>query len=172
MNLPLKDIELLPDINWQQDHRRFLQANYAKHPYFNEVMPGIEFLFTKSYSTLGEVLGDVTNVIFRLFDIKTRLLMQSNMDYDRTAKKGDVVIALVESAGGDIYLSGQGAKAYQDEQDFLNRNIQLIYQDFKHPVYNQRNTGCAAENFIAGMATLDLLFNEGIEQSKKILYGL
>ena len=49
------------------------------------------------------------------------------------------------------------------EQDFLSANIQLIWQDFVHPVYPQLHG-----EFIPNLSILDLLFNCG-PQSLAIL---
>ncbi len=171
-DISLKDIELLPVVKWQNEHRKFLQANYAKHPYYNEVMGYVEPIFTNEYNTLGEVLKDVTEIVWRLFDIKTALVYQHELEYDKAARKGDLVIELVKAVKGNIYLSGQGAKAYQDEADFERNNIRLVYQQFKHPEYTQLNTGGNPGNFKAGISCLDLLFNEGFDVSRKILNGI
>ncbi|RXJ86225.1 WbqC family protein [Arcobacter sp. CECT 8985] len=44
------------------------------------------------------------------------------------------------------------------------KNIDIVYQYYKHPIYNQ-----VGENFIYQLGILDLLFNEGLESSKEIM---
>lgn len=171
-DISLKDIELLSIVKWQNDHQKFLQANYAKHPFYKEVMEYIAPVFSKEYHTLGEVLTDVTETVWRMFDIRTLLVYQHSMNYNKEAKKGELVVELVKAVNGDTYLSGQGAKAYADEADFEKNNITLVYQQFTHPKYKQLNTGGVTDKFIAGISCLDLLFNVGLEESRGILYGI
>lgn len=171
-DISLKDIELLSIVKWQSDHQKFLQANYAKHPFYKEVMEYVTPIFTKEYNTLGEVLTYVTDTVWRMLDIPTKLIFQHSMEYNKGAKKGELVIELVKAVKGDTYLSGQGAKAYADEADFEKNHIELVYQEFKHPKYYQLNTGGQPDRFIAGISCLDLLFNVGLEESRRIIYGV
>ncbi len=168
----LKDIELLPTVKWQLEHQKFLQHNYGKHPFYQEVIAYIEPIYSKEYNTLGDVLKDVTESVWQMFDISTKLIYQDKLSYDRDAKKGKLVIDLVKAVGGDTYLSGQGAKVYTDEDDFTENKIKLLYQQFAHPKYAQLNTGNNHETFKPGISCLDLLFNIGIEKAKHKLYEL
>ena len=92
------------------------------------------------------------------------------MDHDPNAMKGDLVLALIKASGCDTYLSGTGAKAYMDDSEFEKAGIKLIYQEFKHPTYIQKNAG--ADGFVPGMSTLDLLFNVGIDGSRELLKSI
>lgn len=171
-DLPMKDIEILKDVAWQQTHKGFLETNYSAHPHFREVMAEVGHIFTTPYETLGEVLDDVVLTTLRLMGVETKVIRQSEMDYDRAAKKGDLVLTLVEGAGGSVYLSGQGAKAYMDDDSFRQKGIDVQYQQFSHPYYTQKNTGRNPETFKKGIATLDLLFNEGAEESARLLESI
>lgn len=168
----LKNIELRMDFNWQEEHLRFLNANYSKHPFYNEVMEHIAPVFNKSYKILGEVLSDVVSITLDMFEVKTKVINQSEMNYNTAAKKGDLVLALIEACGGKTYLSGHGAKDYMADDVFAEKGIKLVYQQFTHPHYTQLNTGNDPVKFIPGIASLDLLFNVGIEESRKILHGV
>jgi len=63
--------------------------------------------------------------------------------------------------GAETYVSGAGAKAYNDPQIFNNANVNLQYSAFEHPVYRQE-----FGEFIPGLSILDVLFNEGLEKTR------
>ena len=70
--------------------------------------------------------------------------------------KAELIEAICCSVGADTYLSGTGARDYNDEDSFAARGVEIAYTEFQHPVYPQ-----VAEPFVAGLSILDLLFNCG-----------
>jgi len=64
---------------------------------------------------------------------------------------------------GNTYLSGQGAKKYNDENLFSENNIAIEYLEFIHPVYPQQ-----WDDFIPNLSIIDLLFNVG-DKAKEYL---
>lgn len=170
-DLPLKDILLNSDMPWQTDHLNFIRNNYNKHPYYKEVLEQVMPVFEKKYSTLGEVLTDVTMLCAEMFGLQAKILLQSELPYDKEAKKSDLMLNLSKLSGCDTYMSGQGAKEYMQDDVFANEGISVIYQEFSHPKYKQMSTG-SEENFMPGMGCLDLLFNVGVDQSKEFINGI
>lgn len=171
-DLGMKNIALHAETDWQKEHLAFIKNNYIKHPYYKEVMSFIEPVFTKHYSTLGDVLYDVTMIVASVFDIKTKIVRQDNIVHDINAQKSELMLSLCKGVGATTYLSGQGAKAYMDDTLFENEGISVTYQQFTHPYYKQLSTGSTPDKFIQGICCLDLLFNVGVEESRRILYGI
>jgi hypothetical protein len=99
-----------------------------------------------------------------MFDIATKVIFQSAMCYDRNLKRSDLVVALVRATGANCYLSGTGARSYLNESAFTG-DLSLQYNTFRHPIYPQKGVS----PFIPGLACLDILFNIGITESKKLL---
>lgn len=172
LDLPLKDIAIREDIKWQKEHLNFFKGNYSNHPYYHEVMSMITPVYEKKYAALGDVLMDVVEISLELFNIRTKVVRQSQIEYDADAKKNDLVLSLVKSVGGTTYLSGQGAKSYMDDESFRKNGIEVEYQEFAHPYYKQKNTGLKPDTFKKGIAALDLLFNEGAEESARLLASI
>lgn len=164
----LKDIELSEEENWQDKHRQFLLFNYKKHPYHEEIMQSISFFFEKPYKTLGEVLHDAVQISMDLFGIKTKIVLQSSLEYDRSQKKSDLILELIKSTKANMYLSGQGAKEYMVLDDYAANNIEVRFQDFVHPQYWQLQQK-KGDEFKPGLASLDVLFNTGTDAASKLL---
>jgi hypothetical protein len=157
-------LEITNAEDWQIKHLNFIQNSYKKHPHYKEIMDQVEFLFHKDYERLVDIVIDSMNISMKIFGIETKTLLQSDMDYDRETKKGDLVMELIKAAGADCYLSGTGAQAYLDETQF-GHGIELKYNVFKHPVYPQKNS----TEFIPGLACLDILFNLGSAGARNLL---
>jgi hypothetical protein len=57
-----------------------------------------------------------------------------------------------------------GARAYFDPAPFAQAGMEVIWQEFSHPVYSQQ-----FGEFLPYLSTLDVLMNHGAEESRKIL---
>jgi hypothetical protein len=136
-------IRRLQDNVWQ---------NYRHCRYFDDVWDTFYFTLHEPYRFLVEY----TTKIIR--DIAKRLLLKTTIDvapYTRL-KRDERIFRLCELYGADTYLSGHGAAAYHDPNEFAVRGIKLIYTDYKPPVYPQR-----FGPFIENLSVLDWLFNMG-----------
>jgi hypothetical protein len=162
------ELKINKNINWQEQHLNFIVENYKKHPFYNEIIFEIKPFYLKEYDFLIDFLLDNIKLILQLFNIKTEVVLQSNLDYNRASKKNELILELVKSVKSDHYFSGQGAKSYLKEDDFKTQNIQISYQNFEHPIYEQKNS----KEFCFGMNCSDILFNLGIEKSQSILKNL
>jgi hypothetical protein len=68
--------------------------------------------------------------------------------------KNQRLIELIKQIDGDIYLSGNGARQYNDEVAYNSNGIQLTYTTFKPMEYPQLHG-----NFIPGLSILDAMMN-------------
>ena len=153
------------DKKWQKKHNGFMISNYKKHPFFDEVYPLVEKVYTKKYEFLIDILLDSMSVSHDIFDINPKIVLASELEVNADLVKDDLVIALLEKCQANMYISGTGAKSYQDENKFIEKNIGLSYQSFAHPSYNQKN----ASTFEIGLSALDVAFNLGIDNARKVL---
>ena len=154
----------ISDNGWQKKHARYLVDIYKKYPYFDDIYPNIDFIFQKDYKYLIDILHDTMQVTINLLDIDVDFRLQSDLEYNKNSKKSDLILELLSTIDKNsiTYLSGAGAKDYQDNKDFEERNIELAYQNFKHPTYSQfRNK----QEFISGLSSVDMMFNIGKEKS-------
>lgn len=163
LHRPFKDLEIT-DYQWRVKHFDFIRNTYRKHPFANEVLPRVESFYSHDYPLLIDAVVASMVLAFEMFDIAAKVVFQSAMGYDRALRRGDLVVALVKAAGADCYLSGTGAQAYLDESAFTG-DLSLRYNTFRHPSYPQKGVA----HFLPGLACLDMLFNVGITESRKLL---
>ncbi len=159
------DLEITQQ-DWQGMHLNILKSYYGKHPYFTEILHHIEPIFQKSYTLLVDPAVDSMKISMQILEIPTKIIYQHELEYDREAKKNDLVLSLVKSTGADIYLAGTGSKNYMQLDTFLAQGIHVQFNHFVHPVYQQRKM----EKFEQGISCLDLLFNMGIKRSREIFW--
>jgi hypothetical protein len=151
---------------WRSRHLAFIRNSYGKHPFAAELMPKLEAFFAADYRRLADAVLASMRLSFDLFGIGTRMILQGEMQYDRSLKRGDLVVALARAAGARCYLSGAGARQYLDESAF-HGDLTLRYNAFEHPRYPQKNL----PQFLPGLACLDALFNVGVDGARALLDG-
>jgi len=151
----IKDATIHNDLPWYARHWGSLQTCYGRSPYWNKY----KHLFYPIYEDPGESLAELNlrliNVIREILEIKTPIIRSSEIP-GIEGKKGDRNISLCKQCKADVFLSGNGARAYNDEQEFARNNIRLVYQEFNHPVYPQM-----WGDFIPNLSAVDLIFNCG-----------
>jgi hypothetical protein len=157
----IKDI-FLSESNWRRDNLNLVHNSYSKAPFFDEVMSYINDLYRFECKRLMEFNLKSSEVLMKLFGIKIKTEMAS--DLDPVGKSNALLVDILKRVKADKYLSGVGARAYYDPVPFAAAGIEVIWQDFKHPVYPQLHG-----DFIPYLSSIDLLFNCGIAKSREIL---
>ena len=140
-----------------------LQQYYKKSKYYKDVIEFIEELMLFKDNNLRDYNINAIKAICNKLGIKRDSVLQSSLH--TTKAKEDLIIEITKKVGGDVYLSGNGAKKYQKEENFLNQGIELVYQNFTPKSYEQ----IGAKEFIAGLSILDSLFNVGFEGTKELI---
>ncbi len=163
-NTAINQVELSTEINWKEKNLQLLDINYKNAPFYREIIPIVEKLYSESCERLAEFNLKSIEMLMELLDIKIPWMLSSNMDPQ--GSKNELLVDLLQKAEATSYLSGVGAKAYLEEKPFLDANIKVVWQEFEHPVYPQQ-----FNEFIPYLSSLDMLFNCGIIQSRKILRG-
>ena len=166
LELPFDKVQINADIDWQKKHKDFICTNYKKAKYFDEIWEQISYIFEKEYSYLYDVDMDTIHIIRGLLNITTPIVYQSELEFDRTKKKNDMVLEICKALNSQYYLSGNGARKYMEIESFEAMGIQVRYQEFVHPVYSQ----IGKFEFQPCMSSLDLLFNHGIEGAREIFW--
>jgi len=162
------EIEINNQIDWQKRHLSFIRENYNKSPYLCDILDAIEKIFGNDYIWLCDVTVESVIAIKELLKVNTEIILQSSLEYDRKAVKGDLVLEICKSIGAKTYISGKGASVdYLNSIGFDKNCINVIFQEFRHPTYQQLH----GNEFISGISALDMLLSCGIQQSRDIFWN-
>lgn len=140
---------------WQRRQRQAILTNYRQAPCWDFVAPLIDELLAPAWESLS--LLNIASVagLAKLLGISTPLFVASELpgfpeDPDRR------LIAIVKHFGADTYLAGSGGRDYMDLDLYRQSGINVTFQEYRHPVYEQR-----FGPFMPFLSVLDLLFNHG-----------
>ncbi|MFS0574916.1 WbqC family protein [Sporosarcina sp. 179-K 3D1 HS] len=154
---PVSELQIANDTNWLQRHWKSIEANYKRSPYWDTYKDGLQKIYHDKWTHLAPLNIALILHLKEALQIKTDILLESDLKHDFGSGNARNV-NIVSFLGGTLYVSGTGARAYNREEAFTAKQIQLVYQEFHHPVYPQRWGG-----FRPNLSMIDMLFNCGPE---------
>ncbi len=160
----IKDIEIDNERNfrWKKIHLNAFLTNYGKAPYFGEIMPILDSIYAKKWDLLCDFNIALIEVVCKYLKIRTELVKSS--DIGISGKKTELLVDICQKTGADSFMLGMGGSLVYTDQDYLkSKGINIVMQNFKHPVYSQRYG-----DFISDLSILDFLFNMGTRSSQII----
>jgi hypothetical protein len=150
---------------WGRNHFATLRHAYRDAGYFGAYAPFLKDILERGWQRLTELDAATLGFLMDAFSIRTRVVKSSQLGVD--GAKSQLILNLCRAVKADALLAGfGGSRDYLDDGEFARHGIQIRYHPFTHPTYRQ----CGSAPFIAGLASLDLLFNEG-PRSRAILLG-
>jgi len=156
---------VIADSYWKKRHFKTLCQNYGRAEYFREYKEFFEELYlntNEKYLTL--VNYRFLKAICNLLNINTEFSF--SRDYTLCEGKMERVVDLTEQLDGDIFVCGPTAKPYINQPVFDLANIGIEW--FEYDGYQEYNQlFCPA--FIHEVSILDLIFNEGVEGTRRYM---
>lgn len=152
------------DRHWISKHLKTLEAVYRKTPHFREVYGLIEKSLRNDTCRLAPFNGTLIQNLCTELGLPTRIMYASRIGLGSFSSPSERIACITRHLGGTFYLSGAGAKAYNDIAVFKRHGIQLAYNDFVTRPYLQRG-----REFHGGLSIIDALFNIGFEGVASLL---
>ena len=152
--LAINKLRIAPDPRWARKHWQAIEQSYARAPHFNEHRLTLADIYQRRWECLIDLIDALTSYLLDAFAITVPLVRSSSISTDKT--KSALVLDLCRKLGARTYLSGPLGRDYLDEASFAEAGIDIVYQNYRHPIYEQAHPG-----FESHMAAIDLLFMQG-----------
>jgi hypothetical protein len=143
------------NVDWNKKILRTISQNYQKADFFSEIMPFLDNIF--SIQNFCEMNVEFIMQVARRLKLNTSIYKLSELN-DICGKNNELIINICQHLDADTYLSGQGAKKYNDNELYQNALIELKYQEFYAIKYKQQ-----FGEFVPNLSIIDVLFNIGFE---------
>lgn len=150
----INDVKIKNEADWRKKHLDQFHLNYNKAAHFDEVYTDLAGLLAGSYEYLADLNISIIEFICKKLGITFSFIKSSDLNI--TTVKEERIIDICKTHKANIYYSGTGAKAYQNEEDFTKNGIQLKYSEYKIVNYPQQYSG-----FQSNVTILDFLMNCG-----------
>jgi hypothetical protein len=159
------EIELDYGPRWPHKGLNMIKDAYQKAPYFKKVFPDINDIFLKHHPHLASLNIELIQYVMNYMQIQTPLVLSENMPID-DVQKSDLVLEISKHLGATIYLSGNGARAYNDEQKFNANHIRIVYTQFTlDDMYKARDE----KNELVHLSILHFLFNYEVSLIREMI---
>jgi hypothetical protein len=150
---------------WGGIHFSTLRHAYRQAEHFDTYAPALRAILEARWERLTDINRAMLEFLRDAFGIRTPLVRSSELAVE--GAKSDLILNLCRAVGADTLLAGfGGSRGYLDAEAFARAGVRIRWHEFTHPTYRQ----CAAQAFMPGLASIDLLLNCGA-QSRAILLG-
>lgn len=151
------------NIHWRRKHLQAIRHNYAQSPHFDLYYPYLESIYNREWDFLVDLCIETILHFKEVLNLSTPVIKSSELNISE--KKEEKILAICKQLNATHYLTGDLAKNYLSDQEFLKNGIALEYHEYEHPEYAQRYPG-----FVPYLSIVDLLFNHG-DKSLDIITG-
>ena len=161
----ISEIEIKNSVGWQKKHWKTIYLNYKKAPYFKDYESFFEDVYNnREWPTITELNEYMLKWFLDTLGIGVTFL--SAADYNYTGEKNDLVLDMCRQLKASTYIFGALGRDYADVDSFRRAGIEVIFQNYNHPRYNQLHG-----EFISHLSILDLLFNCGGKSLEILMEG-
>jgi len=159
----LREMRINPAVSWRAKHLRTLALSYGRRPHYLRYAGEIERLLAGSGGDLTPFLARMLEYFLQALGMgEKRVVLASAL-----APEGKATLLLLDickKVGARTYLSGAAGKEYLDLKHFDAAGVEVVFQDFRHPVYDQ-----GRPEFEPNLAIVDALFHCGGEAIRPML---
>ncbi|HLI95045.1 MAG TPA: WbqC family protein [Candidatus Baltobacteraceae bacterium] len=146
-------------IDWCRDWRRPLLEQirhaYCRAPFYQQYSPLVAQMFSCKPHLLADFTIDTTVSIARLLGIEHTQFVRSST-LSAPGAKTDRLLEVLKQVGATHYISGPSARAYIDEEKFVQAGIGLEYIRYEYEPYGQLHPPYDPQ-----VSIVDLLFMTG-----------
>jgi len=142
--------------DWKEKHLQLLRENYQHADHFDEIYTDFEILIGEKVEYLSGLNISILEFLCKKLGIDTEFVTSSELDIQSVREER--IIDICQELDADIYYSGTGARAYQNEDNFLQKGIQVKYSEYRVFEYMQQFSG-----FQSNVTILDFLMNQGYD---------
>jgi len=158
----IRNVEINNDLPWAEENWNLIQKSYNESPFFYLYKDFLDSIYKKRWNLIFDLNLQILKKVFDWLDIKTEIILESELDVTGTSSKR--LLNICKKLGADTYISGIGGKTYLDEKLFEKNKIILKYQNYTPIKYTQH----MSKSFIPNLSIIDLLANVG-PGSRKLL---
>lgn len=155
------DVEIDHRTSWARKHLGTLRQFYSKAPAFRQYMPDFEAVLMQPWERIVEL--DVALVALMAGWLGISPVIHRSSELGIGGDQSERLLRHCRHFSARRYLSGSAARDYLDVQQFNAAGVEVVWQDYQHPVYPQQYGA-----FVPYLSAIDLLFNCG-DHSRAVL---
>ena len=159
----IQHVQIDSRMDWRRQHIDMLRQAYAAAPYLKDMLRLVEAAFDENPKSIGDLSRFSMLTLSDYFGLKPRECFQYIQELGIPGAGSSRVLDIVLSLGGNIYITGHGARNYLDHEAFARVGVDVRYMNYSCSQYQQLHG-----QFTPYVSALDLVANCGVEGKKLI----
>ena len=155
------------EVRWREKCWMSISLNYKKAPFYEKYIGFFKDLYDKEWHLLSDLNEYIIRHIAGELNLDVKFIKASELQVSGTGER--LVLDICKELGATKYISGisgVAGRGREFEAEFSEEGIEVVYQEFYHPIYQQVYQPC-----IPCMSAIDLLFNCG-DKSLDVFKGI
>jgi hypothetical protein len=153
--------------SWSRKHLQALKLSYQKAPNFEAMHGVVTSILSTQYPTIGELNIVAIEAFAAALGITTPTIRSSTLEGVEGSK--DIRLAAIcKQLEATHYLSPLGSGAYMEASfpggHVGTAGIEVHYQQYVHPTYNQQYG-----DFASHLSIVDLMYNHAFDEALRII---
>ena len=149
---------------WRRKHLGVIRQEYARASRFRTVFPELQKVYE---STDTNLLGEFNMTLIRelcgMLGIHSKFV--DSRDLKPSQERSQRLVDICHEVGATRYLSPVGSADYlETDGTFRASDLELVYQNFSHPVYEQ-----GKGEFQSHLSVIDALLHCGTEETARLV---
>jgi len=159
----IAEVEVVQTLDWRSSHVSLLDQSYRSSPHHDDMLALVRRVHAHGDRMLADFAIRGLEALCEHFDLSAgrRFLRSSELGIGGASSRR--VLDVVKLVGGDIYVTGHGARNYLDHELFEREGVEVRYVDYSKVPYPQLHG-----EFTPFVTSLDLVANTGREGSRVI----
>ncbi|TMO99299.1 hypothetical protein CWC14_04980 [Pseudoalteromonas sp. S3260] len=141
-----------------------IKQAYAKAPFFKEVYPLIEKVFTQTDRRVSILCRASIKEVFDYLGIQKELFISSELNYERELPAAERLISISNLLNCKQYINSPGGVELYDKDFFMRKGVDLAFIKMNSVSYKQ-----AKNEFVPYLSMIDVLMWNDIEEVKLML---
>ena len=143
---------------------RTIEQSYLKAPFFHDIFPIIEDIFSNKEKDLSKFLGNSLQIFSKYLDINTKFEYSSMIENDKSLQAQDRLIEISKILNATDYINAIGGEQLYDKNAFSDAGINLSFIQTELMNYKQFNN-----KFIPNLSIIDVIMFNSKEDIKEML---
>lgn len=163
-NKLINEVGVNHDQNVINKNLRIVEAAYGKAPYFAEVFPLVEAMLRCGKDDIASYIIASTEIICQYLEIKTKLLISSDIKKNNDLKGQDKVLEICRILNATDYYNAIGGRELYSFAEFEKRGIKLHFLKRNEIRYQQ-----FGNDFYPDLSIIDVMMFNSVEEIRKLL---
>ncbi|MFH1184778.1 MAG: WbqC family protein [Chloroflexota bacterium] len=162
--MPIKEVRIDGSKPWARSHLKALTIAYGKAPFFGEIVPLLDSIYSRRDAFLADFTIETTIQLARELGIQHTRFVRASELQGIAGRRTERLIQILRHVGATHYISGPSARQYIETSAFTEAGITLEYMEYNYPEYPQLHPP-----FDPNVSVVDLLFMTGSQAGQLIV---